>query len=66
MQLGYSLAAAEQAAAEGVATVLEVRNQVEIPEETHQVLAQLQQQLPLVAITNGNVDIEKDWPVPIF
>ena len=59
MQLGYSLSAAEQAATEGVAVVLEVRNQVDVPDETHRVLALLKQQLPLVAITNGNVDAEK-------
>ncbi|MCQ1057893.1 5-amino-6-(5-phospho-D-ribitylamino)uracil phosphatase YigB [Photobacterium sp. ZSDE20] len=59
MQLGYSLSAAEQAAGEGVAVVLEVRNQVDVPAETHRVLAMLKQQLPLVAITNGNVDAEK-------
>ncbi|KLV07813.1 2-haloalkanoic acid dehalogenase [Photobacterium aquae] len=59
MQLGYPQALAERAAAEGVETVLTVRNQVEVPDETHRVLALLQQQLPLVAITNGNVDAAK-------
>ncbi|MGR5129629.1 5-amino-6-(5-phospho-D-ribitylamino)uracil phosphatase YigB [Photobacterium swingsii] len=59
MQLGYSLNQATQAANEGVATVLAVRNQVDVPPETHRVLALLAQRVPLVAITNGNVDAEK-------
>ncbi|PSW13138.1 5-amino-6-(5-phospho-D-ribitylamino)uracil phosphatase YigB [Photobacterium sanctipauli] len=59
MQLGYSLAAAQSAARDGVEVVLEVRNRVDVPQETHRVMSQLAKQLPLVAITNGNVDIEK-------
>ncbi len=35
------------------------RNQVEISDSTHQIMAQLQQKLPLVAITNGNVDVNE-------
>ncbi|MBD1559339.1 5-amino-6-(5-phospho-D-ribitylamino)uracil phosphatase YigB [Vibrio sp. S9_S30] len=35
------------------------RHQIDIPEETHHVLAELSQRMPLVAITNGNVDPEK-------
>ncbi len=58
-QLGYSPQAAESAARHGVEYALSWRNRVEVPQATHEVLAQLQQRLPLVAITNGNVDIEK-------
>lgn len=32
------------------------RNQIHVPESTHQILAQLAQKLPLVAITNGNAE----------
>jgi len=59
MQLGYSQPKAEQAAQEGLERVLVVRNQVDVPEETHRVLAELGQKVPLLAITNGNVDAEK-------
>lgn len=59
MQLGYALSKAEQSAAEGLAIVLAVRNQVDVPDETHRVLSLLSQKLPLVAITNGNVDADK-------
>ncbi|ELR63234.1 2-haloalkanoic acid dehalogenase [Photobacterium marinum] len=59
MQLGYTRPKAEQAADDGVARVLVVRNQVDVPEETHRVLSALKQKLPLVAITNGNVDAGK-------
>ena len=59
MQLGYSLAQAESAAQQGVEMVLEVRNQVEVPQETHRVLAELGKKVPLLAITNGNVDADK-------
>ncbi|MCW8331106.1 5-amino-6-(5-phospho-D-ribitylamino)uracil phosphatase YigB [Photobacterium sp. SDRW27] len=59
MQLGYSLARAEQAAQDGLDVVLAVRNQVDVPQETHRVLAELGQKMPLLAITNGNVDADK-------
>ncbi|MGF1715198.1 5-amino-6-(5-phospho-D-ribitylamino)uracil phosphatase YigB [Photobacterium chitinilyticum] len=59
MQLGYSQPKAEQAAQEGLERVLVVRNQVDVPEETHRVLAELGRKVPLLAITNGNVDAEK-------
>ncbi|WP_299019907.1 5-amino-6-(5-phospho-D-ribitylamino)uracil phosphatase YigB [uncultured Photobacterium sp.] len=59
MQLGYPREKAEQAADEGVARVLVVRNQVDVPDETHRVLATLAEKLPLLAITNGNVDADK-------
>ena len=59
MQLGYPLAQAEQAAQDGLDVVLAVRNQVDVPKETHRVLAELGQKMPLLAITNGNVDADK-------
>ncbi len=57
--LGYRPQAAEQVATETITEVLRLRNLVDIPPLTHQVLGQLAQQIPLVAITNGNVDVEK-------
>ncbi|HIF9418906.1 TPA: HAD-IA family hydrolase [Photobacterium damselae] len=59
MQLGYREAAAALAADRAVEHVLTVRNQVDVPPLTHQVLTQLSAHFPLVAITNGNVDIDK-------
>ena len=59
MQLGYLERRAEQAAQHGIDVVLTVRNQIDVPEETHRVLSQLAQQVPLLAITNGNADADK-------
>lgn len=59
MQLGYLERRAELAAQHGIDVVLTVRNQVDVPRETHRVLAQLAQRVPLLAITNGNVDADK-------
>ncbi|WP_146448116.1 5-amino-6-(5-phospho-D-ribitylamino)uracil phosphatase YigB [Vibrio kanaloae] len=56
LQLGYSQQQAEQAAREGIEHVLWLRNQVDVPQETHRVMTELSQRIPLVAITNGNVD----------
>ncbi|MGF1686917.1 5-amino-6-(5-phospho-D-ribitylamino)uracil phosphatase YigB [Photobacterium japonica] len=66
MQFGYPLVLAEQAAQQGVDHVLAVRNQVDVPAETHRVLTALSQRVPLVAITNGNVDVEKIGLAPYF
>ncbi len=59
MQLGYRLADAEKAAHHGLEVVLAVRNNVNVPAETHRVLSELAQRVPLLAITNGNVDADK-------
>ncbi len=56
LQLGYSQQQAEQAAHDGIEYALWLRNQVDVPQETHRVMAELTQRVPLVAITNGNVD----------
>ncbi|WP_413113067.1 5-amino-6-(5-phospho-D-ribitylamino)uracil phosphatase YigB [Thaumasiovibrio sp. DFM-14] len=56
-QLGVSTVAVAQAAQEGMALVAVMRNQIDVPHETHQVLKQLAAHYPLVAITNGNADI---------
>ncbi|MCG3722309.1 5-amino-6-(5-phospho-D-ribitylamino)uracil phosphatase YigB [Vibrio cincinnatiensis] len=58
-RLGYSPSQAKQAAEEAIEEVLRLRNLVTVPTLTHQVLRSLAQKRPLVAITNGNVDVEK-------
>lgn len=57
LRLGYDVAAAQQAASEGVAVALHWRNQFVVPQEAHRVLGLLAEKFPLVAITNGNVDV---------
>ncbi|WP_117236427.1 5-amino-6-(5-phospho-D-ribitylamino)uracil phosphatase YigB [Vibrio maerlii] len=59
IHLGYSQPQAEQASYEGMTHAMSLRNQVDVPRETHQVMSILAEKLPLVAITNGNVDVEK-------
>ncbi len=59
MQLGYTEAQATAAAKSGIEHALWLRNQVDIPQETHRVMQALSEKLPLVAITNGNVDPHK-------
>lgn len=57
--LGYESELALTSAQAAMEQVHYLRNLVTIPDETHRVLAQLAQHIPLVAITNGNVDAEK-------
>ncbi|GAB6263464.1 5-amino-6-(5-phospho-D-ribitylamino)uracil phosphatase YigB [Photobacterium sp. R1] len=59
MQLGYSAQQASAASEEGLSVVLTVRNQVDVPALTHTVLGELATRVPLLAITNGNVDADK-------
>lgn len=58
-QLGYTPDKAHRAAKEGIEHALWLRNQVDVPENTHNVMTQLAEKFPLVAITNGNVDPDK-------
>ncbi|AIW15371.1 5-amino-6-(5-phospho-D-ribitylamino)uracil phosphatase YigB [Vibrio tubiashii] len=57
--LGYQPQQAEQAANEAIDEVLRLRSDFTVPQESHEVMAELAKRLPLVAITNGNVDVEK-------
>ncbi len=59
IMLGYSAAQAIQAAQEAMQQMLMLRHQIDVPSITHQVMTQLQQQVPLIAITNGNVIPER-------
>ena len=59
IRLGYAEDKAHQAASDGIEHALWLRNQVDVPELSHQVLSKLSQTIPLIAITNGNVDPNK-------
>ncbi|NVD08183.1 5-amino-6-(5-phospho-D-ribitylamino)uracil phosphatase YigB [Vibrio sp. JPW-9-11-11] len=59
LQLGYSATQAHQAAQQAIDKVLSLRSDFTVPQETHRVMSELAERLPLVAITNGNVDVEK-------
>ncbi|WED21777.1 5-amino-6-(5-phospho-D-ribitylamino)uracil phosphatase YigB [Vibrio sp. JC009] len=58
-RLGYAQEQAENAAKDGIEHALWLRNQVDVPCETHEVMEKLASKIPLIAITNGNVDPEK-------
>lgn len=57
--LGYDVPKATEAAQTLINHVLHWRSDFDVPHETHQVLSQLCHRIPLVAITNGNVDVDK-------
>ncbi|EDL51661.1 hypothetical protein VSAK1_12320 [Vibrio mediterranei AK1] len=57
--LGYDDLKATKAAQTLIEKVLIWRSDFDVPHETHDVLSALSKQIPLVAITNGNVDVEK-------
>lgn len=59
IQLGYQQQQATQAANDAIEQVLKLRSNFTVPKESHQVLAKLAKTVPLVAITNGNVDVAK-------
>lgn len=59
LNLGYAEHEAQQAATDAMQEVHRLRNLVDVPEATHRVLAELAENMPLVAITNGNVDPQK-------
>ncbi len=59
MQLGVRGEKVLEATDAGMNVVLKARHQIDVPHETHQVLNQLKHYFPLVAITNGNVDVNR-------
>ncbi|PJC84975.1 2-haloalkanoic acid dehalogenase [Vibrio sp. HA2012] len=59
IQLGYSELKARQASETAIQHVLWLRNQIDVPKDTHRVMAELARHFPLVAITNGNVNPHK-------
>lgn len=64
--LGYSASQARCAAQATVEESLRLRSDFHVPQETHRVLQALAQRLPLIAITNGNVDVERIGLAPYF
>ena len=54
--LGYPIAQARKKAQQAMFYFSQVRSQFVFPEASHQLLSQLSQKFPLVAISNGNVD----------
>ncbi|WP_318435000.1 5-amino-6-(5-phospho-D-ribitylamino)uracil phosphatase YigB [Photobacterium leiognathi] len=59
MQLGFRLNEAEVLAQQGLDVATKIRNQIDIPDETHIVLKTLSAHFPLIALTNGDVDVDK-------
>ncbi|MFN1651799.1 5-amino-6-(5-phospho-D-ribitylamino)uracil phosphatase YigB [Vibrio sp. SCSIO 43153] len=65
-QVGYDDVAAHAAAQAAVDVALDWRNRFEVPQQSLDVLAELAQAIPLVAITNGNVDLDRIGLTPYF
>ncbi|YCO03743.1 5-amino-6-(5-phospho-D-ribitylamino)uracil phosphatase YigB [Vibrio sp. VNB-15] len=65
-QVGYDDDAAHAAAQAAVEVALDWRNRVDVPQQSLDVLAELSQAIPLVAITNGNVDLDRIGLTPYF
>ncbi|CAM3177192.1 5-amino-6-(5-phospho-D-ribitylamino)uracil phosphatase YigB [Moritella viscosa] len=63
---GYSEQEAESVAYTIFEQVLAVRSDFKVPEQTFTVLATLASKMPLIAITNGNVDTDKIGLTPFF
>ncbi|MEZ8826700.1 5-amino-6-(5-phospho-D-ribitylamino)uracil phosphatase YigB [Vibrio amylolyticus] len=59
IKLGLDKGPARSAAQATIEKVLMLRSQFEVPRESHRVLKLLSERYPLVAITNGNVDVSK-------
>ncbi|MDG2840020.1 HAD hydrolase-like protein, partial [Vibrio parahaemolyticus] len=65
-QVGYDEDAAHAAAKAAVDVALDWRNRFEVPQQSLDVLEELAQHIPLVAITNGNVDLDRIGLTPYF
>lgn len=57
--LGYSKQDIDEMVSNTMSQVMDLRHQVEIPKMTHQVLQRLSDAMPLIAITNGNLNPER-------
>ncbi|PFG58756.1 putative hydrolase of the HAD superfamily [Vibrio sp. ES.051] len=66
LHAGYNDQQALAAAEEGVQLALDWRSRFSVPQPTLDLLAQLGERIPLVAITNGNVDVDKVGLTPYF
>ncbi|MGL6316730.1 5-amino-6-(5-phospho-D-ribitylamino)uracil phosphatase YigB [Vibrio sp. WXL103] len=58
-ELGYDAEQARLAADAAIAEVLRLRSDFTVPEQSHRVMRELARRYPLIAITNGNVDVER-------
>ncbi|WP_045497921.1 5-amino-6-(5-phospho-D-ribitylamino)uracil phosphatase YigB [Vibrio hyugaensis] len=65
-QVGYDDEVAHAAAQAAVDVALDWRNRVDVPQQSLDVLAELSQAIPLVVITNGNVDLDRIGLTPYF
>lgn len=63
---GYTAQTARTTAEQIFARFFTVRSDFEVPQKTHVVLKKLAMQYPLVAITNGNVDLDRVGLTPYF
>ncbi|OEF26136.1 5-amino-6-(5-phospho-D-ribitylamino)uracil phosphatase YigB [Vibrio rumoiensis] len=59
IHLGYDDPNASQAAKDAMDQVLIWRHQIDVPDLIHQVMSKLKAHMPLIAITNGNVNPDK-------
>ncbi|MGR5069930.1 MULTISPECIES: 5-amino-6-(5-phospho-D-ribitylamino)uracil phosphatase YigB [Vibrio] len=66
LQVGYHDDEAQMAAQAGVDVALDWRSQFKVPQQSLDVLAELSDKVPLVAITNGNVDLDRVGLAPFF
>ncbi|BBM63415.1 5-amino-6-(5-phospho-D-ribitylamino)uracil phosphatase YigB [Vibrio alfacsensis] len=66
LDAGYDEPDAENAAQAGVDIALDWRSRFTVPQTSLDILTQLRKQLPLVAITNGNVDLDRIGLAPFF
>lgn len=66
LDVGYDHLQAQFAAEEGLQVALDWRSRFDVPQQSLDVLTQLGEKIPLVAITNGNVDLDKVGLTPYF
>ncbi|MDW6091291.1 5-amino-6-(5-phospho-D-ribitylamino)uracil phosphatase YigB [Vibrio rhizosphaerae] len=59
IRLGYAADEARKAAEDAINEMFYWRHQIDVPAETHRVLTLLSRQIPLISVTNGNVDPHK-------
>ncbi|MEF1312072.1 5-amino-6-(5-phospho-D-ribitylamino)uracil phosphatase YigB [Vibrio mytili] len=66
LDAGYNSKQAQLAAEQGVNVALDWRNRFAVPQQSLDILMQLGNKVPLIAITNGNVDVDKIGLAPYF
>ncbi len=66
LDVGYDDIKAQSAATEGLQVALDWRSRFDVPQQSLELLAKLSEKIPLLAITNGNVDLDKVGLTPYF